>query len=126
MDKLNVKLFDVVLIDGRAELIINYKVLNYIDKGSIVFIHDFWHRAFNYHKVFEWYDEVVSIKDTQQGDGGLNNSGIKEKMKRVAYVFGDKNKIRGLEKCYKKLKSDNVQYDFFVSTWDDFENKKYL
>ena len=24
---------------------------------------------------------------------------------------------------YKKLKSNNVQYDFFVSTWDDFENK---
>ena len=42
VDKLNVKLFDVVLIDGRARTDCAYKVLNYIDKGSIVFIHDFF------------------------------------------------------------------------------------
>ena len=45
-------------------------------------------------------------------------------MKRVAICFwGQTRTDKGLEKCYKKLKSDNVQYDFFVSTWDDFENK---
>ena len=78
VDKLNVKLFDVVLIDGRARTDCAYKVLNYIDKGSIVFIHDFWPRS-EYHKVFEWYDEVVSIKDTQQGDGGQTIVGLKQK-----------------------------------------------
>ena len=78
VDKLNVKLFDVVLIDGRARTDCAYKVLNYIDKGSIVFIHDFWPRT-EYHKVFEWYDEVVSIKDTQQGDGGQTIVGLKKK-----------------------------------------------
>ena len=78
VDKLNVKLFDVVLIDGRARTDCAYKVLNYIDKGSIVFIHDFWPRS-EYHKVFEWYDEVVSIKDTQQGDGGQTIVGLKKK-----------------------------------------------
>tara|TARA_Y100000004_G_C8954924_1_gene430320 strand:+ start:3240 stop:3854 length:615 start_codon:yes stop_codon:yes gene_type:complete len=78
VDKLNVKLFDVVLIDGRARTDCAYKVLNYIDKGSIVFIHDFWPRP-EYHKVFEWYDEVVSIKDTQQGDGGQTIVGLKKK-----------------------------------------------
>ena len=78
VDKLNVKLFDVILIDGRARTDCAYKVLNYIDKGSIVFIHDFWPRL-EYHKVFEWYDEVVSIKDTQQGDGGQTIVGLKKK-----------------------------------------------
>ena len=78
VDKLNVKLFDVILIDGRARTDCAYKVLNYIDKGSIVFIHDFWPRS-EYHKVFEWYDEIVSIKDTQQGDGGQTIVGLKKK-----------------------------------------------
>ena len=78
VDKLNVKLFDVILIDGRARTDCAYKVLNYIDKGSIVFIHDFWPRP-EYNKVFEWYDEVVSIKDTQQGDGGQTIVGLKKK-----------------------------------------------
>jgi len=78
VDKLNVKLFDVVLIDGRARTDCAYKILNYIDKGSIVFIHDFWPRE-EYHKVFEWYDEVVSIKDTQLGDGGQTIVGLKKK-----------------------------------------------
>ena len=78
VDKLNVKLFDVILIDGRARTDCAYKVLNYIDKGSIVFIHDFWPRS-EYHKVFEWYHEVVSIKDTQQGDGGQTIVGLKKK-----------------------------------------------
>ena len=78
VDKLNVKLFDVILIDGRARTDCAYKVLNYIDKGSIVFIHDFWPRS-EYHKVFEWYDEVVSIKDTQQGDGRQTIVGLKKK-----------------------------------------------
>ena len=45
-------------------------------------------------------------------------------MKRVAICFwGQTRTDKGLEECYKKLKSKNVQYDFFVSTWDDFENK---
>ena len=35
-------------------------------------------------------------------------------MKRVAICFwGQTRTDKGLEKCYKKLKSDNVQYDFF-------------
>ena len=67
-----------ILIDGRARTDCAYKVLNYIDKGSIVFIHDFWPRS-EYHKVFEWYDEVVSIKDTLQGDGGQTIVGLKKK-----------------------------------------------
>ena len=78
VDKLNVKLFDVVLIDGRARTDCAYKILKYIDKGSIVFIHDFWPRP-EYHRVFEWYDEVVSIKDTQLGDGGQTIVGLKKK-----------------------------------------------
>tara|TARA_Y100001937_G_scaffold106853_1_gene148948 strand:- start:50 stop:694 length:645 start_codon:yes stop_codon:yes gene_type:complete len=45
-------------------------------------------------------------------------------MKRIAICFwGQTRTERGLDNCYKKLKSQNVQYDFFVSTWDDFESK---
>ena len=36
-------------------------VLKHLHKDSLVFIHDFWNRP-QYHAVFEWYDEVNSIK----------------------------------------------------------------
>ena len=78
VDRIGVNHFDIVLIDGRARTDCAYKVLNYIDESSIVFIHDFWPRP-EYHKVFEWYDEVVSIKDTQEGDGGQTIVGLRKK-----------------------------------------------
>ena len=78
VDKLGVKHFDIVFIDGRARTDCAYKVLNYIDDDSIVFIHDFWPRR-EYHKVFDYYTEVVSIKDTQLGDGGWTIVGLKKK-----------------------------------------------
>ena len=78
VDKLGVDHFDIVFIDGRARTDCAYKVLNYIDENSIVFIHDFWPRR-EYHKVFDYYTEVVSIKDTQVGDGGQTIVGLKKK-----------------------------------------------
>ena len=46
-------------------------------------------------------------------------------MKRVAICFwGQTRTDKGLEQCYKLLKSESVEYDFFVSTWDDFESKE--
>ena len=77
MDNLGVDHFDIVFIDGRARTDCAYKVLNYIDEDSIVFIHDFWPRP-EYHKVFDYYTEVVSIKDTQVGDGGQTIVGLKK------------------------------------------------
>ena len=46
--------------------------------------------------------------------------------KRVAICFwGQTRTFSVLEECYKKLlKSENIQFDFFVSTWDDFKDKK--
>ncbi len=78
VDTIGVDKFDVVFIDGRARTDCAYKILDYIDKNSIVFIHDFWPRE-EYHKVFEWYDEVVSIKDTLVGDGGHTIIGLQKK-----------------------------------------------
>jgi len=77
VDKIGVDHFDVVFIDGRARTDCAYKILNYIDESSIVFIHDFWPRP-EYHKVFDYYTEVVSIKDTQIGDGGQTIVGLKK------------------------------------------------
>ena len=68
IDKLGVDCFDVIFIDGRARTDCAYKALNYISEDSIVFIHDFWPRT-AYHKVFEWYDEIDSIKETGHGRG---------------------------------------------------------
>ena len=56
----------------------------------------------------------------------MDNSGVEEKMKRVAICFwGQTRTFRCLEECYKKLlESENIQFDFFVSTWDDFKGKE--
>lgn len=78
VDKLGVKHFDVVFIDGRARADCAYKILNYINEDSIVFIHDFYPRE-EYHKVFDYYDEVVSVKDTFIPPGGHTLVGLKKK-----------------------------------------------
>ena len=78
IDTLDIPKLDVVFIDGRARSDCAYKVLNYIDEDSIVFIHDFWPRE-EYHKVFDYYDEVVSVKDTLKPPGGHTLVGLKKK-----------------------------------------------
>ncbi len=65
VDKLDTKLYDIVLIDGRARADCAFKILNYIHKDSIVFIHDYWART-EYHVITEYYDVIDSIKDTTQ------------------------------------------------------------
>ena len=65
VDTLGVDKFDKVLIDGRARGWCAEYVLKYLHKDSIIFMHDFWERP-QYHVVFEWYDEVDSVKDTLQ------------------------------------------------------------
>lgn len=61
VDNLGVDTFDKVLIDGRARGWCAEYALNYLHKDSIIFIHDFWNRP-QYHVVFNWYDELDSIK----------------------------------------------------------------
>ena len=56
VDKLNVKKFDVVFIDGRARAHCAKKALDYIDENSKVIIHD-WMRE-EYKVVLEDYDIV--------------------------------------------------------------------
>ena len=65
IDKLKVKKFDKILIDGRARGWCAEYALNYLHKDSIIFIHDFWNRP-QYHVVFNWYDEVDSVKNSPQ------------------------------------------------------------
>jgi len=65
VDKLNIKKFDKVFIDGRARGWCAEYALKYLHQVSIVFIHDFWNRT-QYNIVFNWYDEVDSIKNTPQ------------------------------------------------------------
>jgi hypothetical protein len=59
--KLGVKVFDKVLVDGRGRGWCAETALQYLHKDSIVFMHDFWNRP-QYHVVFNWYDELDSIK----------------------------------------------------------------
>eukprot|EP01084_Bolivina_argentea_P117775 209087_1 len=51
IDKTGVKRFDVVLIDGRARGECAFKVLDYIDRDSVVIIHD-WYLEEEGYKVF--------------------------------------------------------------------------
>jgi len=65
VDKLDTKLYDIVLIDGRARADCAFKILNYINQDSIVFIHDYWKRP-EYHVITEYYDVIDSVQDTLQ------------------------------------------------------------
>ena len=45
-------------------------------------------------------------------------------MKRVAICFfGQTRTFQTIEETYKNLSHDNIEFDFFVSTWDDFKDK---
>ena len=60
------KYFDIILIDGRCRKWCAIEALKYIDKNSIVFIHDFYTPGREYYQdVFEYYDVVESIKSGQ-------------------------------------------------------------
>lgn len=65
VDKLKTKIYDFVLIDGRARADCAFKILNYIDNDSIVFIHDYWKRP-EYQVITEYYDVIDSVQDTLQ------------------------------------------------------------
>ena len=65
VDKLKTKIYDFVLIDGRARADCAFKILNYIDDDSIVFIHDYWKRP-PYQVITEYYDVIDSVQDTLQ------------------------------------------------------------
>ena len=44
--------------------------------------------------------------------------------KRVAICFfGQTRTFRVINEIYKSLESDKIEFDFFVSTWDDFQDK---
>ncbi|MAG23944.1 hypothetical protein CMI47_00030 [Candidatus Pacearchaeota archaeon] len=44
--------------------------------------------------------------------------------RRVAICFfGQTRTFQVLNKTYKSLQNDNIEFDFFVSTWDDFQDK---
>ena len=46
-------------------------------------------------------------------------------MKRVAICFfGQTRTFQTIEETYKNLSHDNIEFDFFVSTWDDFKDKE--
>lgn len=62
IDTIQYKHYDVVLIDGRARQYCAQKILNYIDKDSIVFVHDFFERK-RYYSIKQYYN-IVDKDDT--------------------------------------------------------------
>ena len=59
--KLNVPIFNKVLIDGRGRQWCAKEVLNYLDEDSVVFIHDFDSRP-RYQSVFTYYAEIDHVR----------------------------------------------------------------
>jgi hypothetical protein len=59
--------FDKVLIDGRARPECAIYVLPHLNKGAVVFIHDYFSpKRPHYRKVEEHYDIIDEVKDTPQ------------------------------------------------------------
>lgn len=65
LDKFNQPHYDFVFIDGRSRINCAQKILSYINSESLVFIHDFFPRQ-EYNAMFKYYDEVDSVRDTEQ------------------------------------------------------------
>jgi hypothetical protein len=59
----NIK-YDKIFIDGRSRVACAKKALSYIDKNSIIFVHDFFDRK-NYLPILEDYMIVDSVKHGQ-------------------------------------------------------------
>lgn len=67
VDTLGIKFFDKVFIDGRGRGFCAIKILDYLHKDSLVFIHDFWTRECRgYFEVFKYYD-IVDYTTTREG-----------------------------------------------------------
>jgi hypothetical protein len=62
--KINVPVFNKVLIDGRARLFCAIEVLPFLNSDSIVFIHDFYPRRI-YYPVLVYYEKIYEIKEKQ-------------------------------------------------------------
>eukprot|EP00192_Tetraselmis_astigmatica_P011542 CAMPEP_0117661920 /NCGR_PEP_ID=MMETSP0804-20121206/7789_1 /TAXON_ID=1074897 /ORGANISM="Tetraselmis astigmatica, Strain CCMP880" /LENGTH=352 /DNA_ID=CAMNT_0005468809 /DNA_START=73 /DNA_END=1130 /DNA_ORIENTATION=- len=65
IDKLGVKHFDVVLVDGRARVACTVNALKYLHEDSVVLIHDFRGRSRGrrYNQVLHFYDKI-DLADT--------------------------------------------------------------
>lgn len=62
IDTIQYKYYDIVLIDGRARQYCAKKVLNYVDKDSIIFVHDFFERE-RYYTIKQYYC-IIDKDDT--------------------------------------------------------------
>jgi hypothetical protein len=94
--KLNIDRFDTILIDGRARLYCAISALPYMDKDSIMFIHDFFMNP-EYHYILKYMDIIDFIgRDEYYRRIGLN-------------VPTERYGRRGTLVILKK--KDNVDYD---------------
>ena len=64
LDNINIKKYDIVLIDGRCRVACAKKILNFIDNNSIVFVHDFMQRS-RYQSILEYYELIDSVAGEQ-------------------------------------------------------------
>ena len=61
VDELQDRVFDKVLIDGRARLACALRILPHLNNDSLVFIHDFYARLHLYGSVLKYYQEVARV-----------------------------------------------------------------
>ena len=64
IDKIGIKRYDIILIDGVGRSQCCKKILNYIDKNSIVFIHDYYEERYeDCHWIEQYMDKIENIKE---------------------------------------------------------------
>lgn len=80
VDNFNTK-FDVVLIDGRARRLCAKKIIPYLKKDAVVFIHDYVLRT-PYWVVEDYFELIDSVTDTNQTIGKFK---LKETFEPNAY-----------------------------------------
>jgi hypothetical protein len=58
-------IYDAILIDGRERVRCAIKAKKYLKHDGVLFVHDFFNRP-RYDPIFEFYELINSIKNTEQ------------------------------------------------------------
>lgn len=125
VDKLDVKKFDKVLIDGRGRGWCAEKIVPYLKEDSIVFIHDYWQRP-RYHIVERWFDVIDYVKDGQslvvlKLKKHLMQNTEKEPMK-ISIIQPSRNNLKYLKWSYDSIRKNQGNHIVEICVADDFSN----
>tara|TARA_R110000796_G_scaffold152865_1_gene269249 strand:+ start:4784 stop:6496 length:1713 start_codon:yes stop_codon:yes gene_type:complete len=124
VDKLNLDKLDRVLIDGRGRGWCAEKILPYLKKDSIVFIHDYWQRP-QYHIVEKWYNIISHVKSGQSIVALQPKKEILDKINKkklnmkISIIQPGRNNLKYLKWSYDSIRKNQGAHEVEICVADD-------